>query len=239
MSKALNEVERSLNEIYEHWETGVAVDKKSEFSAMFRMGFPEEFINSDKPLMMYIGQECLRCNPEKSQAWVRLYQKVQHTERKIEDDWFCERVNHSPFWNFYRRLSSFGYNVVWNNLDKFHPKDKQRLSKSVAVKFNSPYHQGEGTFSVLQREIMLLCPKVIILAIGKGKYAASLASAFSVDVCTLRRFEPTQEEPIHEISNILALNDCRVFWTYHPSFLQRRGKYHEVLSWIARSLDVI
>ena len=237
MGERLNKVEVALREIYDNWELGVTAESDQKYSAMFRMGFPDEFISNGKPLMMYVGQECLNCHPEKTQEWVRLYQKVQLTKEKTEISGELCGTNSSPFWHFYRKLSTLEHNVLWNNLDKFHPKDKQRLSKSEAVELNRPYSQDGEILSVLQREIALLNPHVIVLAIGKGKYIASLASAFGIEVSRLYKFEPTVGRPIHEISDVLNINNCKVFWTYHPAYLQRKGKYYEVVSVIEESLE--
>lgn len=234
MDESLNKVEIALREIYDHWELGVAKEKERNYSAMFRMGFPDEFIHNGKPLVMYVGQECRKAEPYKDQIWVRKYQNVQLYKKTIEG--FGEKVRPSPFWNFYRRLAGLNSNVIWNNLDKFHPTNKPRLDKDEAVSINEPYLQGGETLSILQREIALLKPDVIVLAIGKDKYTHSLASAFGIDASKLYEFEPTIENPVHEISDVLNLSDCKVFWTYHPQFLQRKKKYFEVLSVIEQAI---
>ena len=94
---------------------------------------------------MYVGQECLDCTPTKTQDWVRKYQIVQRT-RKPNDE-IDRKTNRSPFWNLYRRLCECGYDVVWNNLDKFHPLNAQRLLKKDGICFNQPY--GKEMQSVL------------------------------------------------------------------------------------------
>lgn len=236
MQITLNKIETRLKAIYDTWKIGVAKECSSEYSAMFRMGFPDEFITNEKPLMMYVGQECLNCHQDKTQEWIRRYQTVQLTKQKIVFNNEVLSTNCSPFWHFYRKLSTLGYNVVWNNLDKFHPKDKQRLSKRDSIEINAPYFQNGENLSLLQREIALLNPNVIVLSIGKGKYTASLASALGIDVSLLYDYEPTPDNPIHEISSILHLDACRVFWTYHPAYLQRIRKYPEVISVIKESI---
>ena len=234
MEERINEVEIALREIYDNWMLGIAKENDNQHSAMFRMGFPDEFIHSCKPLLMFVGQECREAAPYKDQIWVRKYQNVQLHKQTI--DGFNEQIQSFPFWNFYRRLAGLGFNVIWNNLDKFHPANEPRLKKDEAVSINEPYLQGGENLSILQREIALLKPDVILLAIGKEKYTYSLASAFGIEVSKLFEFEPTIENPIHEISNVLNLNDCKVFWTYHPQFLQRKKKYFEVLSAIEQSI---
>lgn len=230
----LNKIELDLKKLYDNW--GLGNEKENNgYSSMFRMGYPCEYIGSEKPLLMYVGQECLNCNKEKTQAWIREYQNVQRTKKRITTDWFDNGTNRSPFWNFYRRLSGFGFNVLWNNLDKFHPSGSQRLSWEDGVEFNSSY--GDDNLSVLQREIELLKPRVIVFVIGNGKYTASLASAFSVSEEDLRKYEPTPETFVSEISSVLGIDNTIALWTYHPAFLQRSGKYREALSTIEKSVN--
>lgn len=214
----LNKVECELKNIYDDWSLGNKTENDPQYSSMFRMGFPDEFLNNDKPLLMYVGQECLHCNKEKTQVWIREYQNVQRTKKRITTDWFDNGTNRSPFWNFYRRMSNLGFNVLWNNLDKFHPIDNQRLSWEDGVRLNSPY--GNDNLSVLQREIELLKPKVVVFVIGNGKYTASLASAFSVSEEELKKYEPNSQEFVAEISNVLGLKNIVALWTYHPAHLQ-------------------
>lgn len=234
MATKLNAMEIKLKEIYDNWELGREYESDDGYSCMFRMGFPDDFLVNGKPLIMYVGQECLGCDSKKTQSWIRLYQTVQLTKTKIETTEFSESTNKSPFWNFYRSLSlnenERKYNMLWNNLDKFHPSTKQQLDSSYAQKLNRPY--GNDKLSVLQREIQLVKPDVIVLVIGKGKYTESLASAFSVDTSVLRQYEPTIEKPLNEISKFLNLEQCKVFWTYHPAYLQRKSMYRSVMDQI-------
>jgi hypothetical protein len=93
---------------------------------------------------------------------------------------------------------------LWNNLDKFHPANAQRLSWEDGIKFNSSY--GDDKLSILQREIVLLKPKVIVFVVGNGKYTASLASAFSLSEEELKQYEPNPQKYVSEISDVsLAL----------------------------------
>ena len=220
----LNRVELALKEIYDGWQLGNEKENDG-YSAMFRMGFPDEYINSDRPLLMYVGQECLDCTPTKTQDWVSKYQNVQRT--RIYNEEINRKTNKSPFWNFYRRLCECGYDVVWNNLDKFHPLNAQRLLKKDGICFNQPY--GKEMQSVLQREIALLKPKVIVLAIGKGKYTASLAAAFSLSEVELRKYAPSKDRCVVDISSIVGIEGIKVFWSYHPAYLQRIKTYYDVL----------
>jgi hypothetical protein len=214
----LNRVELALKGIYDGWQFGNEKENNG-YSAMFRMGFPNEYIDSDRPLLMYVGQEDLDGKPHKTQAWVRKYQIVQRTQTYNKE--IDRGSNKSPFWELYRKLDDMGYNCLWDNLDKFLKADhKEHLGKEEAVAFNAPY--GEDGISVLQREINLLKPKVIVFAIGpREKYRASLASAFSIDVSLLYPYRPTRQNCVNDISSLLGLKDTIVLWTYHPNYLSR------------------
>ena len=228
----LNKIELALKEVYDGWQFG-SEKENNGYSAMFRMGFPDEYIDSNKPLLMYVGQECLECTPVKTQVWIRKYQIVQRTKKPNYE--INRKTNKSPFWNFYRRLSGLGFNVLWNNLDKFHPANAQRLSWKEGIKFNSSY--GDDKLSILQREIELLKPKVIVFVVGNGKYTAALASAFSLNEEELKQYEPNSQEYVSEISDVLGLENTITLWTYHPAFLQRSGKYREALSIIENTIQ--
>ena len=220
----LNHVEMALKEIYDGWQFGNEKENNG-YSAMFRMGFPDEYINSDRPLLMYVGQEDLNGNKGKSQEWVRNYQTIQRTENNgIDPD---EKVRYSPFWELYRTFCDMGYNSLWNNLDKLLKVEigktdltTKPLSKEDAIELNATY--GEDKLSVLQREINLLKPKVVVFAIGpREKYRKSLASAFSIDASSLYAHRPTRQNCVHDISAVLGLKDTIVLWTYHPNYLSR------------------
>ncbi len=228
----LNKIELALKEVYDGWQFG-SEKENNGYSAMFRMGFPDEYIDSNKPLLMYVGQECLECTPVKTQVWIRKYQIVQRTKKPNYE--INRKTNKSPFWNFYRRLCEIGYDVVWNNLDKFHPLNAQRLSKEDGIKFNQPYESEKQ--SVLQREISLLKPKVIILAIGNGKYTASLASAFSLSTEELSKYEPSHSSLVSDISHLLGIEGMMVLWTYHPNHLQLSKNYRKALNEINQLID--
>lgn len=226
----LNCVELKLKEIYDAWDLGNELEKNPEYSAMFRMGFPDDFINSKKPLVMYVGQECRDCNSLKTQEWIRKFQTVQMKKEHVEG--FNEGVLASPFWNFYRRIADKGYNVLWNNLDKFHQiKERKQvlISEDNAEKISAQY--GEDNKSVLQREIELIKPDIVLLTIGpKWKYIRSFCSAFGIsDLPMMKKFKPTKSLPVSDITDILSIPDTKVFWTYHPAYLNRINKYSDVL----------
>ena len=80
----LNKVELALKEIYDGWQYGNEKENK-DYSGMFRMGFPDEYIDSDRPLLMYVGQECLDCDSKKRRigfANIKLYNERKNLMTK-------------------------------------------------------------------------------------------------------------------------------------------------------------
>ena len=230
----LNTVEKNLKKIYDDWKLGNEKENNG-YSAMFRMGFPDEYIDSDRPLLMYVGQEDLNGNSYKTQEWVRKYQMVQCAENN--DILPEENVRRSPFWDFYRKFGDMGYNSLWNNLDKFLYADhKTHLSSDDATSLSAAY--GLERLSVLQREIKLLKPSVIMLVIGpRKKYRVSLASAFSVNEKALTKYKPTIKNCVNDVSDILGLKNTIALWTYHPNYLRRRGLENIALNEIKQLID--
>lgn len=222
----LNKIELALKEVYDCWQFG-SEKENNGYSAMFRMGFPDEYIDSERPLLMYVGQEDLNGDEYKTQEWVRKYQLVQLKENN--DILPNEKVNGSPFWKLCRDLRDMGYNCLWNNLDKLLKADhKTHISAEEAAGFNAAY--GVDRKSVLQREIELLKPNAIIFAIGpRWKYIKSLASSFSIDVSLLYPYKPTRKSCVNDISSVLCLQDTVVLWMYHPNYLSRGGLKDEAL----------
>lgn len=217
----LNVKEEALIKIYNEWEIGKAYEQNPNFSPMFRMGYPTDFLENEKPLIMYVGQECLRCNEEKSQVWVRGYQEEEIHKNK----------DHRPFWIFYLDLYKMGYNVIWNNLNKFHLANTTYLDEDSAVILNKSY--GTDNLSIIQREIIETQPTAIVFAIGnKQRYIKSLAASFSKSEDVLSPYRPTKEQPINEISAVLGLKNKKVFWCYHPAYLNRSKNYEKAIQFI-------
>ena len=235
----MNNTNEILKDLYDQWQHTLEEKHiiRKDFSSMFKMGVPNEF---DKhPIIMFVGQECLRCYEYKTQEWMIKYQETQLLEHKIED--FGEPVNHSPFWRFFRELSfNKEYYPIWNNLDKFHLrgetyKDDAKIDKGTAILLNSPYFDEENNkkYSILQKEISIIEPKAVVFSIGKSKkYIESFSAAFSIDTKKLNEYKPTKEYPIHDISDLIGIQNTRVFWTYHPKYLTISKLFNYTLDYI-------
>ena len=225
----LNTIEIELRKIYDQWETGNEYEAKDEHSKMFRIGFPEEYLSNGKPMIMYVGQEVRdgessknwsnnkKKGEGKDQQWVRRYTELQLYDIPMEGD----KKNNSAFWSFARALKNNNYNVLWNNLDKFHTPGPGRIDKRESPKLNTPY--GQENLSILQREIAVLKPDIIVFAIGsQERYVLSFAAAMGVEIAKLWPYKPTLSDPVQEITEELQLSGTRVFWCYHPAYLRRK-----------------
>ncbi len=188
------------------------------YSHPFFFGVPEAF--EKQTCIMIVGQEpdgfdpySRDLNMEKLQQWVIDYLMVQIGETK-------GKTNPSPFWEAFRLMRKTGKYVLWNNIDKMHRlkiKEKETiiLSREDEAKLNRPY--GIENKSLLQREIEIVRPAAIWLAVGPDREEA-IEDSFGLSKGTLYSFRPRKSKWLFEIGKLLNLN-IPVFWTYHPKYL--------------------
>ncbi len=217
-NKALRAVQREWMEniVNRYVEQNRGVD----FSHPFFLGIPEAFEN--QPCVMIVGQEpddfdrySRDMNLEKLQQWVIDYLMVQIKEKEGD-------VNHSPFWKAFRFMRETGKYVLWNNIDKMHrikiengKKKTIILSREDEAVLNRPY--GNEKKSLLQREIEIVRPAAIWLAIGPYREEA-IEDSFGLSKGTLNSYRPCKNNWLFEIGKHLNL-DIPVYWTYHPKYL--------------------
>ena len=216
-------------------------------SCPFSLGVSVGYTQSEKTVML-VGQEArgLTCKYQKwgllqMQEWV-----IAYTERQLGIGEHKEiAFNGSPFWRFARALNEKGYFPCWNNLEKitqYNGDTEQRLKRDaqgyeqrrVLNEKVAPYNQ-----SLLQREIELTKPDIVVFVIGpKDPYWSSLAYAFDIDKYIIADHRPTPDRPCVDITHCLTLhpNDPhgwedmpRMYWTYHPQFLSRNGLLKRVI----------
>lgn len=242
-----NAMETALRQLYDHWEAGIKYEQTDGYSRMFRMGVTEEYMEPGKRRILYYGQECLSMSKEKTTDWIRKYQLVQRAERELPG--FNEKPNYSPFWRFYRAIyksQAGNAAVLWGNLNKLHltdpadksssPRDRQGIARkslepirdlNVLRALSSPY--GSDSRSVIQREIEVLQPTLIVFAIGpKSRYITSLAAAFGVLPEAVARLKPTKADPAKRMEAALSVA-VPVIWTYHPAYLSRIQGFDSVI----------
>lgn len=144
--------------------------------------------------------------------------------------------NRSAFWKFFRRLNELGAVTSWNNLDKLHLFNNN-ITSSLNTTQERFLHQsfGEEKISLLMHEIEVVQPDVIVFLTGPN-YFKSMASAFSLPETLLLSRRPNMHNPVQRIEDLLNLT-IPVFWTYHPSFLNRKkGFFDQCINNIATVL---
>ena len=220
----------------------VLAGKEGEISCPFSVGVSKEYVSSEKTVMIF-GQEAnsLTCDYEKwnlenMQAWAVAYLERQlgiETDYKIDGKRL--KYNGSPFWDFFRAMKKSGYFPCWNDLDKV---KRYKAGNEYRLKLDE---EGYGqrkilnakvkrAKSLLQNEIELLKPDIVVFAIGpRNPYFSTLGYAFDLDEAVLSPHCPTPEKPCREISKILGL-DMPAYWTYHPNYLSRKGIFGKVLN---------
>ena len=221
----LNMKNKALRDVQREWMENIVnryVEQNRDvvFSHPFFFGIPEALENQS--CVMIVGQEpddfdfySRDMNLEKLQQWVIDYLMVQ-----IEET--TGKINPSPFWEAFRLMRKAGKYVLWNNIDKMHRlkiengKNKTIiLSRGDEEELNRPY--GKENRSLLQREIEIVHPIAIWLAIGPYREEA-IEDSFGLSKGILNSYRPCKNNWLCEIGKHLNL-DIPVYWTYHPKYL--------------------
>lgn len=209
-------------------------------SCPYYMGLTEEYIKNmvdDKKLrIMIIGQEARhygswaddREKPnfmaERSQLWA-----IEYLQRQLDINYQPQVFKdldrkYSGFWKVFRDLKNkYKESVLlcWNNIDKVYyapqreDKSKEAYKGTLTYEAESylsrPY--GDDNKSLLQREIEIAKPNVLLFVTGPSYYL-SMATAFGIDPANLKS-KLTKELEIVDVTSELK-SDIPAFWTYHP-----------------------
>ena len=217
-NKALRAVQREwMENIVNRY---VEQNRDIVFSHPFFFGIPEALENQS--CVMIVGQEPDGFDPysrdlslEKLQQWVIDYLMVQ-----IEET--TGKINPSPFWEAFRLMRKAGKYALWNNIDKMHRLKIENgknitiiLSREDEAELNRPY--GKENKSLLQREIEIVHPIAIWLAIGPYREEA-IEDSFGLSKGILNSYRPCKNNWLFEIGKHLNL-EIPVYWTYHPKYL--------------------
>lgn len=199
-------------------------EQKSELSLPFYLGVSDRYRTADKKVMI-VGQEACdwwkyseKADKDYLQQWA-----VGYLENQL---WKTGgyRYNHSAFWMFFRQLNQAGFTPCWNNIDKLHryiDGKTEPLTAELDKAFCAQY--GTDNKSLLQREIELVNPDAIIFIIGPN-YQRSLGHSFGLhdDSNQLSQLRPTLTFPCQDITSIIKM-DVPSIWTYHPTYMNRKG----------------
>lgn len=215
--------------------------RSAEFSEPFYMGILEQ--KEKKKFVMIIGQETAKWGKfsdkstiDEIQTYCEEFVKKQLTNECKNSE--IKSDNHF-FWKFIRALDEMNdnkYSICWNNLDKIHRRDNDKVLPLLfddERKLNRQY--GNDNKSLLQREIDIVNPDIIIFLTGP-RYRRSMCISFGIDLKSLDKIKPNKENETVEIGELLGI-DKRVFWTYHPRYLAILGKTKECLIKIVRKFQ--
>lgn len=192
--------------------------------------------------------------PKGFQAWA-----VAFMDSQIDRSKKYEKKN-SPFWGFFRAFKDLkDAELCWDNVDKVYygnagdrdkegnkkkQNDRGTLTYKAETVLSKPFATDNGEpLSLLQREIKVADPDVIVFAIGP-RYALSLDVALGIskkdfkdmseddlaksskDVSILFAHRPCVAECVvrnkdleKAVSELLG-RDVVVLWTYHPRYLR-------------------
>lgn len=201
--------------------------------------------------------------PKELQLWANNYLNKQL--KLIEKDDI--KYNASPFWNFFRALHGLGnIAICWDNLDKvyygYNDGEDGTLTYEAEVILSKQFGVGDNKLSLLQREIKIADPDMIIFVVGPS-YAVSLDVAFNItknieDVPKNKLFRksqnvsklfinyPKKDKCIVEDNDLLIGavkellgREIPVLWTYHPAGLCRNGLTNSAIKIISDNISKI
>ena len=234
--------------------------RKGKLSCAFGFGLSGHYLSGKKKVMV-VGQEANghtfeydEWGLENWQKWAVGYLDFQLRGEPSEEYRFSK--NNSPFWQFLRKLQAEGMEPCWNNLDKV--RRYIRLEGKEWAERKLPYRNpgeqanrertllNERIFdgkskSLLQKEIEIAEPDLVIFAVGPhDPYYHTLCDAFlgqgAYEELNDPKYYPTAGNVAVEISQKIGLN-IPAYYTYHPNYLQMKGKLGDVVKILARDLQ--
>lgn len=179
------------------------------------LSVPDGYLKSS-PKVMIVGQQ--------PYEWGRTNGKRDHQDNEIEKiiklyTGFELGKNYplTPFWQAVEEINKAvkpGGNrwerILWNNLIKF-----DRLNKR-------PGHLIEvelGQLNILQEEVKILNPDVIVFFVGPAFYEALPEWTGFHNLGNISLNDPVRENEVE---------GRKLFFTYHPNYLRRKGKWDVV-----------
>lgn len=199
-------------------------EQKSELSLPFYFGVSDKYRIAEKKVMV-VGQEAnnwWKYSDEAASDYLQQW-SIGYLENQL---WQTGgyRFNNSAFWMFFRQLNQDGFTPCWNNIDKLHRYINGKTKPLTAEQdqaFCAQY--GPDNKSLLQREIELVNPNAIIFIIGPN-YQCSLEHSFGLQTASnqLSQLKPTLASPCQDITSTIKI-DVPTIWTYHPTYMNRKG----------------
>ncbi len=195
---------------------------------------------------------------KRMQNWANDYLNVQQRLKQPDKD---NEYNSSAFWDFFRYIKKLNdASLCWDDVDKVHfvrsegkTETEWSLTYMDEVYLSAKYEYDNENYSLLQREIKIANPDVVIFAVGPT-YALSIDVALgitdsehqnmsekelsrkSLKVSKLFENYPNKNTCVVQnddlkirINKLLERKDVVVLWTYHPAALRRMDLYSKAL----------
>lgn len=237
-----------LLELQEQWNQNVLFPyvenlDNNILSRPFYFGVSEEYLES-KHKIMIVGQETRDYGHYNHdwpmpaiQKWGVDYLRRQLWKSGTEEFIKGHKYNRSGFWTLFRSFLKRGYVPCWNNIDKIQQAKGMastiRLSNEHKRIFCRQY--GEDNKSLLQREIELVKPDVVLFITGPN-YHVSMTESLGLVEGALEELKPNRTKVCREITKEAGLG-MPAFWAYHPSYLNRIHKISVCVQFVLDSLS--
>jgi len=221
-----------LRDLYaRYWSTlAAAIPKNAHYSAPILISASEAYANADLRLMVVGQQTNTWWGADGWDASLRESAPIDALLRRYAE-FELGKAYPGPFWSaahtLQRQLGSEGTRcgLIWSNLNRV----DRALSKKDPNARATAIEEALGRIPLLEGEIRILQPHVLIFFIGPA-YDARLRATFpGVEVA-----KPTKREPLQRATHANLAQFT--FSTYHPNFLQRAKLLRRVLGDIVRTV---
>lgn len=195
---------------------------------------------------------------KRMQNWANDYLNVQ---QKLKKSTKQLKYKSSAFWDFFRDIKKLNdASLCWDDVDKVHfvrsegnTETEWSLTYKDEVFLSAKYEYDNENNSLLQREIKIAKPDVVIFAVGPT-YALTVDVALgisdsehqnmsekelsrkSLKVSKLFENYPNKNTCVVQnddlkikVNKLLERKDVVVLWTYHPAALRRMDLYSKAL----------
>lgn len=188
-----------------------------------------DFIKSNRPAD---GKQDINA-PSNSQKWAIAYFN-QQIYKSYEDLPACYNdigSNSSSFWNFLRFLKEKGFEPCWNNVDKVY--FEMTLSYRAEEILSRPYEKDGKKKSLLQREIKIAEPDIVLFATGETYYKSIFTALQYTGAVT----PPIPEKSEKCLVKIAEIDGVRYYWCDHPGGLTaKKFTKQDILNYIVKNL---
>ena len=240
MTQSVADINKSLLTAFIGWEKEsifLSVAEENHLSRPYVCSVSEKYYNAKKRIMI-VGQETYDFPlyddvwPEESiQKW-----GVDYLERQL---WGIgsHKYNRSAFWKLFRYIdSNIGFCPCWNNVDKAHRiVDGKTVPLTVELEQKLNGVTLSNGHTILQEEIEITNPDAVLFITGP-KYCQSMAAALNIDEKELSILKPSVKRICSDISRLSDV-EVPMLWTYHPTFLNKRGLFtktmEEISDWLS------